>query len=409
MRKHTKSFILKFFITLSIGTFFVNSPSVNAQSSKSKIANKTISNSITQVQKPLDGAFIQFWGERREKVWQQVMDAMKAAKMRTIVLQYLQNSIYEQKDINGCAIMETPVSFTYTDSYKKDGDNYIDPTEFILQYAEKNGMEVYIGLANDQRFVDFGQWDNPQCIQLNERAKENKDFAKLLWTRYQTNPLTKKEYKSFAGWYLPFEMWNQKYTDEQIKEFQKFFADVSQSIKKLKNKPVLASPYINFSTPAFLDAKGFASMYGNFLKNGDNSAGIDFVLLQDSVGAKFLTEDEISVKVDPYYKELKSMCLTKGCKLWANVESYEGDPREPTTFTRLKKQLEVAGQNITSSSNEQIITFEFFHYMNPFGNLHENYADKEKTLYCEYLSNFFPDLKLTVNINCPKPEIKTVK
>ena len=182
----------------------------------------------------LDGAFIQFWGNRVRQQWQQVLTAMQAAGMKTIILQYLKNRVIRRTPNGGiiygddrCPVMDE-AEFTYTDTYTmQNGDVIIDPTGFILDFADEKGMEVYVGLINDEKFVEWGQWDNPRCLNLPRQIEDNKRFAEVLWKRYGKKPGTSGPRPSFKGWYLPQEMWNQAYTEDQLRDFRRFFGTVS--------------------------------------------------------------------------------------------------------------------------------------------------------------------------------------
>jgi len=407
-------------IGLLIGTCSTVSTYVMGQKRKVAKPSATRSAAITST-RPLDGAFIQFWGVREEKVWRQVMDAMKTAKMRTVVIQYLKNRLLK-RDAEGKIIYgpdERPVmdeaTFTYTDAYTMpNGDRIIDPTQYILQYAEDNGMQVYVGLINDERFVEYGQWDNPHRLNLDGQLKDNKDFAQLLWERYGKNPKTGKDYKSLAGWYLPYEMWNEKYTTGQLDAFRPFFNDVSETCRRISHgKPVTVSPFINPDTTVFLDAKSFAATYGTFLKSGQKSAGIDIVMLQDSVGAKGVAKEEIQTKIGPYFKELNIMCNALSVKLWADIEAFEDSPRIPTTYDRFERQMQVVDDILVDPTNQQVVAFDFFHYMNPYGHLHglpnparpadgPDYAAREGRLYCAYLRALLPSVNPPPGTTCER-------
>lgn len=355
----------------------------------------------------LDGAFIQFWGDRVQQKWQRVLTAMQAAGMKTIILQYLKNRPMKRNgeqivyDANGCAVTEE-VDFTYTDTYKMDnGDIIIDPTRFILDFADDNGMEVYIGLINDEKFVTYGQWDKPQCLDLPRQIEDNKRFAEVLWSRYGKKPGSTRTRPSFKGWYLPQEMWNEAYTEDQIKDFRNFFAVVSKHCKELSGGlSVAVSPFFN---PELLNAEAFAETYGRFLKSGNQTAGIDIVMLQDSVGAKRIPYDKIPAVVGGYDSAMRSKLDSLILRFWGNVESFVGEPGQPTEISQLERQIETASVHVAPA--EKLVTFDFYHYMNPFGYVHENdpsHVAAEKLLYCEYLKKYVPSGSSPPGVVCER-------
>lgn len=200
--------------------------------------------------------------------------------------------------------------------------------------------EVYVGLINDEKFVTYGQWDKPQCLNLPRQFEDNKRFAEVVWSRYGKKPGTARTRPSFKGWYLPQEMWNEPYTEEQIKGFRNFFTAVSKRCKELSGGlPVTVSPFFN---PKLLGAEAFAETYGRFLKSGNETAGIDIVMLQDSVGAKKIPYDEIPAVVGGYNGAMRRKLDALGLKFWGNVESYVGEPRRPTEIDQLALQIETA-------------------------------------------------------------------
>lgn len=85
----------------------------------------------------LDGTFIQYqpWMmELDADAWQRELEAMQRAGLRTIVIQWLAHNdrtfIPQQADV-------------------------ADPTEIILSFADRHGMEVVLGLYMDD---DWWQW-----------------------------------------------------------------------------------------------------------------------------------------------------------------------------------------------------------------------------------------------------------
>lgn len=326
--------------------------------------------------------------------------------MKTIILQYLKNRAI-RRNASGeiiygddkCPVMDE-AEFTYTDTYTMpNGDVIIDPTGFILDFADEKGMEVYVGLINDEKFVEWGQWDNPRCLNLPRQIEDNKRFAEVIWGRYGKKPGASEPRPSFKGWYLPQEMWNQAYTEDQIRDFRRFFGAVSKRCKELSGGlPVTVSPFFN---PKMLGAEAFAETYGRFLRKGQETAGIDIVMLQDSVGAKAIPFNDISTVVGEYYRAMRGKLDELGIKFWANVESFGCEPRRPTEIMRLTRQLETARGHV--AAGEKIVTFDFYHYMNPFGYDHvidESYVAAERSLYCEYLKRHVTGAAPPLGVEC---------
>jgi hypothetical protein len=350
----------------------------------------------------LSGAYIQYWEDfLDETAWRNVLDSMvRAGIHHTIIIQHLESKTADGKE----------------HKYYPANPNDFDPTRFILDYADsRTDMRVYIGLREDAGFLPTSSWDdtNQYALQLNAangEADKNKALATEAWKRYGHGKNGKLR-PSFAGWYLPNEMWNQDYSAVQITELLKFHRSISDFCKALdnNNKPVAVCPYFNPTLSELrhpLDAVKFAKSFGEFLQPtapGQKGAGIDIVMLQDGAGERQLTVDNLKDKVEPFFKSFSEMCNSKKVMFWANVESWEYHPRPtyfPTDINRLEKQIEV-----TNPFVEQVVTFDYFHYMNPYGHFHPGeWKEAEKNLYWCYLRKFFPKAVKDTDPQCINPE-----
>ena len=85
-----------------------------------------------------------------------------------------------------------------------------------------------------------------------------------------------------------------------------------------------------------------------------------------------------------YLAEMKKVCDKHGIHLWANVETFERDPRKmffPIPFDILRKKIEIAQEYV-----ENCLTFEFSHFLSPqsifpsarnLNTLYRNYYEKK--------------------------------
>ena len=81
---------------------------------------------------------------------------------------------------------------------------------------------------------------------------------------------------------------------------------------------------------------------------------------------------------------MKKVCDKHGIHLWANVETFERDPRKmffPISFDILRKKIEIAQEYV-----ENCLTFEFSHFLSPqsifpsarnLNTLYRNYYEKK--------------------------------
>ncbi|MBV9925673.1 MAG: DUF4434 domain-containing protein [Acidobacteria bacterium] len=308
----------------------------------------------------LSGGFIQYKSEMLSQMdkakWKSTLKAMREVKLDTIILQFHQYG---------------------GTKFIPEGTAGVDATKIILDYAKDNGMQVFVGLKYDTRW--YGNWKDQKY--LEEVAAENKKLAKQLWERYGKS-------RAFAGWYVPQEMWNEDYTPQELEQLGKYFRDVGDECRRLApGKPVAVSPYFNPGF-GFLGADAFGQRYAQFLK----FAGLNIVMLQDSVGARKIAPEEFEDKVLPYYSALQAAAQQNGAELWGNAESYEIVPNQPdenkfqpTDICRVAKQINAGAPFV-----KKLVTFDFFHYMNPYGFTYEdaNYRDRQRRLYEGYKSQF---------------------
>jgi hypothetical protein len=290
--------------------------------------------------------------------WERVLDAMREANLRTIIVQYLRHDDEDLYSTN-------PAAF--------------DATEKILTYCDAHsGMRVFLGLGYVEAW--YTQFDKPEF--LHTLADKNQKLATFAWTRYGGR------HKSLAGWYIPQEMWNRNYTDDEIRNLREiYYAPVSKHCKKLSSDlPVAVAPFFNPSEDYLKEekpsenAEKFAASYARFLEG----AKIDIVMLQDHVGAVNVSPNDFDGKIKPYYAAFKRLCLPRVKEFWADVEAFytvDKDHRRPADPDRFLRQLKTVSPFVTRS-----VAFEFFHYMNPHGHLKPaDYAQEQKRLYDAYV------------------------
>ena len=296
----------------------------------------------------LDGGFIQYqpWmAKLDERAWQQELEAMRKARMQTIVLQQLQHE---------------------TTRYIPDSSAAPDPTGIILSYADAHGMEVFIGLAVDSGWWKCGQWQD----YLDAAALKNMALADEIWKRYGSH-------RSFVGWYLPQEMWEGPFTDEQVALARHLFhrlSDHCRSLSKDEPKPVALSPFHTGRVPP----SEIEKLYRDLLRG----SGVNIVMLQDGVGARGW-DDRMADMVVPYFEAMERACWANHVEFWANIECFKlvsrtsSGPKEfaPADAQRLSRQLTAVAPFV-----RRIVTFDFFHYMSPY-----RQDERARKLYEDYV------------------------
>ncbi len=299
----------------------------------------------------LDGTFIQYQPPMMAMgadAWRCELDTMRQARLSRIIIQRLHHN-----DLR--FIPQDPQSF--------------DPTRAILEYADRHEMQVFLGLADDKAW-----WTrSTEEPHLDAAAQQDRTLADEVWQRYG-------QHSSFAGWYLPREMWDGPYTAEQIDRLARSFRTVADHCRSLsEGKPVAIAPFFSGNVPA----AEFGKLYTRFLEQ----AGLDIVMLQDGVGAHGW-DNQVAERIVPYFAAMRDACVTHGVELWSDLESFrlvEPATAErpqpgfaPADANRIGRQLAAAAPFVT-----RFITFDFFHYMSPHrGN------EARARLYEQYMAAF---------------------
>ncbi|HSW46815.1 MAG TPA: DUF4434 domain-containing protein [Phycisphaerae bacterium] len=301
----------------------------------------------------LDGTFIQFqeWMLKLDDAaWQKELEAIRTAKMNTIVLQNTQ--VGDKRFFGGAA--------TATDAAGPD------LVKTVLTFADKNGMEVYVGLLDDGQW--FTHWNQPGY--LDRLADKGNRLADELWRLYG-------KHRSFAGWYIPGETWDGPYTADQIGALRKYLRTVSDHCHKLSGarpRPVAIAPFVSGKIEPAEVRKTYAAMLTN--------SGIDIVMLQDGVGARGY-DDDLMIVV-PYFQAMRDVCLETGAEFWSDLECFRLVTKEgnPTGFTPADAERIGRQMSIEAPFVKKIVTFDFFHYMSPYR------SEATKTLYADYMARY---------------------
>lgn len=304
----------------------------------------------------LNGGFFQYNSELAawpSNNWFRVLDKMRELGMDTVIIQM--------------TAQEMPNGQTRSFIASPGGT---DPTEAILDYADANGFNVYIGLYASQWLGSMTESNF-----LARITRENQAAADRVYARY----LAGKARPSFAGWYLPYEPWTAEYSPAEISRLRGFFSTVQQHCANISGNGVLAiSPFISAqrASPCRVE-----QLYAGLLTN----SGISILMLQDSVGAQSWVLD-IPQRVRPYAEAFQRACTTNGVRFWANIESFRIEDFSPCDPARLRRQFDAMG-----SLPERFITFDFVHYMNPAVFLNswgQERRDRMRTLYEAYRNDF---------------------
>jgi hypothetical protein len=273
----------------------------------------------------LNGGFIQLQGwmmQLSPADWKRELEAMRAVGLETIVIQYLEHG---------------------RQSLIPSDDRATDPTHEILAFADDQGMRVFLGTKADE---GWWHWD---AAYLEKSLADRKRLTREIHERYAAH-------RSFAGWYFTEEV-SGNLSPERVRLLRDYFRAQSDHCKALRDQPVAFAPYFSHLTPL----ESMRTIYDTLL----DGAGIDLMMLQDGVGARGWDRD-LEERIVPFFQMFREVCDRRGVSLWSDLESFQRkDPEKETGFVptnpgRLIRQLNAVAPHV-----DQIVTFDFFHYMSP--------------------------------------------
>jgi hypothetical protein len=290
--------------------------------------------------KLIEGTFLQFMTGMREvsaAQWALELDAMRTARIHTIILQWTQ--------VDGNSLFEPP-----------------DPFPPILDLAHRRGMQVIFGLRHDHRW--WREWGNAEY--LREEAKQSVLLAREVHRRYGKHP-------AFAGFYIPYELWDGSFTETQVARLAELLRTIGNVCRQLApGKPVLLAPFF----AGLLTPDRFEQLWLSLLQDQP----VDVVALQDGVGARGW-DAEIEPRVSPYFAAMQRACKQRAVRLWCDLECFRltnNDPSRPVfapaSAERILRQLKAVSPYV-----ERVVTFDFYHYMSPYR------GEAQKALYEGYL------------------------
>lgn len=260
------------------------------------------------------------WGQRE---WAEDFDAMSAIGIDTVILircGYKDKATFNSKVLNSHSYMR-PV--------------YEDLVNLFLEQSERCGMDFYFGLYDSGQFWESGQFD----MELGINCFLGEEVVEKYGNR-----------KAFKGWYLSHEL--SRFDEKVMVSYRK----LCQHIRKLKNVPILMSPYIRgrkqFEAP--ITPELHREEWDNIFKCLEGC--LDYVAFQDG---------QVDFSELPVYQKINVELAAKyGLESWSNIESFERDmPIKflPIEWSNMRYKIESA----LAAGMKKLITFEFSHFMSP--------------------------------------------
>ncbi len=234
----------------------------------------------------------------------------------------------------------------------------IDLVEMFLTLSDKYGMKFFFGTYDSDRYWSRGEYQKE--IDLNMRLVDE------VWTKYG-------HHSSFKGWYITQEI------SRRTKGMSKIYAQLGQHAKDISNNlPVLISPYI-------LGVKSNEALRGEKPLTVRQHEEEWNAILSDIHGAidTFAFQDgQVEIYELPEYLAVnKALAEKYNMHCWSNVESFDRDM--PIRFLPIKWEKFLLKLDAARKAGmENVITFEFSHFMSPNSAYHQAYHLYH--LYCEH-------------------------
>jgi len=256
--------------------------------------------------------------------WEKDFRAMKDVGIDTVILI---RAGYKQQAALPSAVLKNEMNIFPV---------YTDLMDLFLTLAETHEMDFYFGLYDSGRYWMEGNYRKEVDI--------NKAFCEEVVKIYGDR-------KAFSGWYISHEL-------TRFNEgLMTLYRELSGWLKELKDQPTLISPYVSGVKQFGENAISFEEHTREWEQIFTHLDGtVDIVAFQDGqVGYDELTD---------YLVAHRELAESHGIESWSNVESFDRDMPikfPPIPFKNLRYKMEQAHK----AGIENMITFEFSHFMSP--------------------------------------------
>lgn len=232
--------------------------------------------------------------------------------------------------------------------------------DLVLELAERHGQRVWLGLAHDAGWwagIDRARPANEVEVFLARRRLANLAVARALAARAARTP-------AFAGWYVPDEVDDKNWLGEERGSLlATYLTQLADGLRELvPGAPVAVSGF----------AQGWATpeQLAHLWSAAASRAGLSLVLLQDGVGVRKLTLEDLEVYLPPLRAALAGTTARLGVVVELFTERTGEGGAEAKTFVavpapleRIERQLAVARRFATGP----LVAFSAPDYMSPFG------------------------------------------
>lgn len=237
-----------------------------------------------------------------------------------------------------------------------------EPIAYLLDAAQKAGIEVWLGLyLNEGATSPYNWWNavtDTDLSQADRAAIEHHVERSIAVVNDLANQYG--EHPALAGFYYSIEIANNAFIPVANHPYLASILDrVAKAMHNaLPGKQLALCPFFNTELDS---AEEFGAMLEYALKNSE----LDILILQDGVGVEPHTLTPSNDQVTDYFKAAQEAAKAAGKPLWGNAElftnlgSREDEQLIPSTLDKIRLQMETIAPYV-----EKIVSFEF-HFMDP--------------------------------------------
>jgi hypothetical protein len=283
--------------------------------------------------------------------WGRDFDSMAADGLDTVVLiraGYRQRATFDSRTLQRMVPGMLPA--------------YTDLVDVFLHHAERCGLTLFFGTYDAGALWDGGNY--------SVEAEINKPFCAEVVERYGHR-------RAFGGWYISHEIATHNAPMLEV------YRDLSAHLRRLKDLPILMSPYIHGVKQFGADALTLDQHADAWRQTFAELEGyVDIAAFQD--GNVPLAE------LPDYLRVNRELASLHGIRSWSNCESFGRDTPikfPPADWNVLRYKIEQA----QAAGMEKTITFEYSHFMSPNATLWPS-ARALNTRYAEWRRSGLADL-----------------
>ncbi|MBN2149904.1 MAG: DUF4434 domain-containing protein [Candidatus Lokiarchaeota archaeon] len=316
-----------------------------------------------QIPPRITGTFIQYTGLAtwNYTMWDAELAELEALGLDTVIIQWTHGAA-TNKTLYRSALYDfdsasVGAGMTVANASYPNHDQP-DMLNVFFDLAEKHGLRVHVGLSADWTFW----WQMDNATWLDAEVAEAKALASEILGRYKHLP-------SLAGVYIPYEdIFGSDAGAPEGTRYGEFLARIAGAVKEAELAATGGHRLQVSVAPAC--APSWYWQVRSYVDALLAAAGIDVLMVQDSVGAKRCKPLD---DLPPVYAAVADSCAAAGVEFWTDLEIFDIDTWLPCTMSRLATQLDVECRYAG-----KVVVFDVPHYLS------EQYSASARALHDAY-------------------------